>query len=126
MNLVTRSLEELIEIHTNDLAIKEPAKTRRICNMFIEKSIGINNNDILGKKPVEKILVKPIPTQTNDVLVNLVIGVNLLECFSPKSHIIFQEPPTLTLWLQYKKLVRLFLCLFIFTFKLLVLHIILR
>ncbi len=59
--------------------------------------IETNNNDLLGKERVEEILFKPILTQTNDVLVNLVIGVNFLERFSPKSHIVFQEPPTLTL-----------------------------
>jgi hypothetical protein len=91
--------------------------------MFVKESIETNNNDLLEKKLVEEILVKPIPAQTNDVLVNLVIDVNFLKCFSPKSHITFQEPP---LWLQYKELVRLFLCFFVFIFKLLVFLIILK
>jgi hypothetical protein len=94
--------------------------------MFLEESIETNNNDLLEKNLVEEILVKPIPAQTNGVLLNLVIGVNFLERFPLKSHIAFQEPPTLTLWFQYKESVRLFLCLFIFTFKLLVFLIILK
>lgn len=32
-------------------------------SLFTKESIETNNNDLLGKKPVEKILVKPIPTQ---------------------------------------------------------------
>jgi hypothetical protein len=57
MNFVTHSLEELVQIHTNDIGNKEPAKTRRICKMFIEESIETNNNDYWEKNKLKKYLL---------------------------------------------------------------------
>jgi hypothetical protein len=94
----------------NDLFTEEPIKTNKSCNLFINEPVEKNTNDMLVKEP--RIL---ITMQSNDVLVNLITGVTLVKPFCPKSYVTFQEPPTLTLWLQYKGPMQLFLHLFIFS-----------
>jgi hypothetical protein len=47
--------------------------------------VETNTNDLLGKKPIEEKLVECIFAQTNDASVNLVVCVNFLEHFCPKS-----------------------------------------
>jgi hypothetical protein len=70
---------------------------------------------MLVKEPIKKKPKILINVQSNDVLINLIIGVISKKPFCPKSYVAFQESPTLMLWLQYKGPMQLFLHLFIFS-----------
>jgi hypothetical protein len=99
----------------NDLLTEESIETDKSCNLFINKPVEKNTNDMLVKEPSKKEPRILINVQSNVVLVNLIIGVTSVKPFCPKSYVTFQEPRTLTLWLQYKGLMQLLLHLFIFS-----------
>jgi hypothetical protein len=86
----------------NNLFIEESIETNKSCNLFINEPVEKNTNDMLVKEPIKKEPRILIIVQSNDVLINLIIGVTLVKPFCPKSYVTFQEPPTLMLWLQYK------------------------
>jgi hypothetical protein len=96
------------------MTINKLVEKRTTYNLSNQKLIEKGTNNMLKKHLVEEVFVSPIPMQTNDVSVNLVIGVIFTEKVCPKGHIVFQASPLLTLWLQYKKLAYLLMCLFIF------------
>lgn len=102
-------------IKPNDLFIEEPIETNQSCNLFINKPVEKNINDMLVKEPIKKEPRILITVQSNDVLVNLITSATIVKPFCPKSYVTFQEPPTLMLWLQYKGPMQLFLHLFIFS-----------
>jgi len=93
------------------MTINKLVEKRTTCNLSNQELIEKGTNNMLKKHLIEKVFV---PMQTNDVSVNLVIGVISSEKVCPKGHIVFQASLLLTLWLQYKKLTYLLMCLFIF------------
>lgn len=99
----------------NDLLTEESIETNKSFNLFINKPVEKNTNDMLVKEPSKKEPRILINVQSNDVLVNLITSVTSIKPFCTKSYVTFQEPPTLTLWLQYKGPMQLLLHLFIFS-----------
>jgi hypothetical protein len=76
-------IKEPIEIHTINMAVDDLVKIGTSCNLFNKKPVEEGINDFLERQQVEKILINPILVQINDVLVNLVRGINFLEIFLP-------------------------------------------
>ncbi len=110
-NLLTK---EPIKLHTRGLTADNLIEKRTNCSLSYQELVKQGISDLLKKQLVGKVLVNLISTQINDALVNLVIGVNFLRKVCPKICVILQVLPLFILWLQYKKLMYLLMCLFIF------------
>jgi hypothetical protein len=100
----------LVEIiHSSNLFVKEPIESNirglaginlieksTSTDLFKPKLIQMRDNGLLKKQPINNQLVSPNSTQSNDILVNLIIGVNFLWTIRLKSCIVFQVLPLST------------------------------
>jgi hypothetical protein len=123
-------IEELIEInHYGNLFVEGHVKfhirglitinlieKKTNCSLSNQELVEKYTNDLLKKQLFGNIPINLNSEQSNDVSINLVKGVKFLKKLCPKSHIIFQALPLFTLWLQYKKLAYLLMCLKSFFF----------
>jgi hypothetical protein len=57
----------------------------------------MGDNNLLTKQPIKNQLVNPNSTQSNDILINLIIGVNSLRQICPKNCVVLQMLPFFTL-----------------------------
>jgi len=57
----------------------------------------MGDSDLLTKQPIKNQLVNPNSTQSNDILINLIIGVNSLRQICLKSCVVIQMLPFFTL-----------------------------
>jgi hypothetical protein len=65
------------------MVVDDLVKIGTSCNFSNKKPVEEGINDFLERQQVEKILINHILVQINDVLVNLVRGINFLEIFLP-------------------------------------------
>jgi hypothetical protein len=99
------------------LIVNSPIKRRTINSLFNPELVEMGTRDLLKRQPVGNILISLNSMRSNDVSVNLIIGVNFLTQVSPKSCVIFQALPLFALWMWYKNpAYPLQECFFIFSF----------
>lgn len=95
-------IEEPIKSHDEGIIVNKLVEKKTNCDLSNQKPIEEGTNNLLKMQLIKEVLISHIPTQTNDVSINLVIGVNFLKKVCPKGNVAFQVPPPFIPWLQYK------------------------
>jgi hypothetical protein len=86
-NLFTK---ELVKLHIKGLAINNLIEKITNCTLSNKELVEEGTNILLKNQLVKKVHVSPIPTQINDVSINLIISVNFSKKNYPKSYSVFQ------------------------------------
>ncbi len=95
-------IEEPIKSHNEGIIVDKLVEKRTNYDLSNQEPVEEGTNNLLKMQLIKEVLINPIPVQTHDVSINLVIGFNFLKKVCPKGQVAFQVPPPFTPWLQYK------------------------